>query len=92
MKFVYSGQYTQFMGRVFAFGKPVEITDRATIMALEKNQEFRKVEVIEDEKEEQAPPQTVLSVLSVLSDECPKCGKVVKRGKFMHQKHCKGQK
>ena len=85
MKFVYSGQYTQFMGRVFAIGKPEEITDRATIMALEKNQEFRKVEVIEDEKVQETPK-------TVLSDECPKCGKVVKRGKFMHQKHCKGPK
>lgn len=23
---------------------------------------------------------------------CPKCGRIVKQGKFMHQKHCKGVK
>ena len=88
MKYVYNDTYTQFMGRVFAFGKPVEITDKATIEALDKNPSFRKVEVIEDEKVQETPK----TVLSVLSDECPKCGKVVKRGKFMHQKHCKGPK
>lgn len=83
MKYVYSGSYTQFMGRMFAFGKPVEVTDKATIMALDKNPEFRKVE---DEKVEEAPKAKVL-----IPDECPKCGKTVKRGKFMHQKHCKGK-
>lgn len=82
MKFAYNGKYTQFMGRMFAFGKPVEVTDRATIMALEKNPDFRKVE---DEKE-QAPEAKVL-----IPDECPKCGKTVKRGKYMHAKHCKGK-
>lgn len=83
MKYVYDGAYRSFMGRVFAFGHPVEITDKATMEALDKQPDFRKVE---DEKVQEAPPQTVLS------DECPKCGKVVKRGKFMHQKHCKGGK
>jgi hypothetical protein len=78
MKFVYSGKYTQFMGRVFAFGKPVDVTDKATIAALEKNAEFRKAN--EEKIEETAQ--------TVLSDECPTCGKIVKRGKFMHQKYC----
>jgi hypothetical protein len=82
MKFVYDGKYTQFMGRVFAFGHPVDVTDKATIMALEKKPEFRKVA---DEKEIKETTQ------AVLSDECPKCGKTVKRGKFMHQKHCQGK-
>jgi len=76
MKFVYEGPYTQFMGRMFAFGKPVEVTDRATIAALEKRSDFRKVE----EKTEKLP------------DVCPKCGKTVKRGKVMHAKYCKGAK
>jgi hypothetical protein len=78
MKFVYEGTYTQFMGRMFAFGREVEVTDRATIAALEKRSDFRKV----DEKKIEETAQTVLS------DECPTCGKIVKRGKFMHQKYC----
>ena len=24
------------------------------------------------------------------TDACPKCGKIVKQGKYMHIKHCKG--
>ena len=75
MKFVYEGTYTQFMGRMFAFGQAVDISDRATIAALEKRSDFRKVE----DK-------------AVLSDKCPKCGKTVKRGKYMHQQYCKGGK
>ena len=74
MKFVYEGTYTQFMGRMFAFGREVEVTDRATIAALEKRSDFRKVEKIEE--------------TAVLADECPTCHKIVKRGKFMHQKYC----
>lgn len=81
MKFIYTaGQYTQKLGRMFAFGQPVEVTDKATIMVLEKDPDFKKAE----------SPQEVAK--EVLADECPKCGKVVKRGKFMHQKHCKGSK
>lgn len=76
MKFVYEGTYTEFMGRMFAFGREVEVTDRATIAALEKRSDFRKVEAVMEEKQP-------------LPDACPKCGKIVKRGKFMHQKYCK---
>ena len=84
MKFVCTtSNFRHFMGRLFANGLPTEVTDRATIMALEHNQDFKKVS---DEKAIQETPK------AVLSDECPKCGKVVKRGKFMHQKHCKGLK
>src|SRR3990167_10673108 len=84
MKFVCTtSNFRHLMGRLFANGLPTEVTDRATIMALEHNQDFKKVS---DEKAIQETPKA--PVLSVLSDECPKCGKVVKRGKFMHQKHC----
>lgn len=84
MRYVYDGPYIQIMGRMFAFGKPQEVTDKATIAVLEKRSDFRKVD---DEKEIQKTPEK-----RVLSDECPKCGKIVKRGKFMHQQHCKGGK
>ena len=80
MRYVYSGNFIQYMGRMFAFGKPVEVTDKATIAALEKNPDFRKVE---DEKKIEETPK------AVLSDEFPKCHRIVKRGKFMHQKYCK---
>jgi hypothetical protein len=75
MKYVYNGKYTQFMGRQFAYGNPVEITDRATLEAIAKRPDFAPYEA-------KAP---------VLSDECPKCHRIVKRGKFMHQQHCKGK-
>lgn len=80
MKYAYNGAYREFMGRVFVNGNPVEITDKATMEAISKQPDFVKVE---DEKVEETKTQTVLS------DECPTCGKVVKRGKFMHQKYCK---
>jgi hypothetical protein len=83
MKYVYNGHYTTYLGRVFAYGKPVEVNDRATIQALEKHPDFRK---IEDGKEENQAPSK-----AVLSDICPKCGKTVTRGKVMHQKWCKGK-
>jgi len=83
MKFIYTaGPFKQYLGRMFAFGNPQEVTDRATIAALEKHPDFRKVE---DEKEEDQAPK------AVLSDTCPKCGKTVTRGKVMHQKWCKGK-
>ena len=86
MKFIYTaGQYIQKMGRMFAFGQPVEVTDKATIMALEKDPAFTKLGEIQVEKVQE-------TAQTVLADECPKCGKVVKRGKFMHQKYCKGSK
>ncbi len=43
MKFVYTaGQYTQFMGRMFAFGQPQDITDRATLEAIRKRPDFKE--------------------------------------------------
>lgn len=68
--------YRHFMGRLFQNYQPVEVTDRATIEALEKNRDFVKVE------EEKLEP---------LPDVCPKCGRTVKRGKVMHAKYCKGR-
>lgn len=72
------------MGRLFMNYQPTEIQDKATLMAIENHPDFEKVT---DEEKVQAPAET-----KVLADECPKCGKVVKRGKYMHQKHCKGKK
>jgi hypothetical protein len=79
MKFIYlASNYHHFRGQLFAFKKPTEVTDKATIEALQRNPDFMRV----DETEPQKTP---------MPDECPKCGKVVKRGKYMHQKFCKGK-
>lgn len=76
--------YRHFMGRLFANYLPTEIQDKATLMALQNHPDFER---IEDEKEIEAPTEKVL-----IPDVCPKCGRTVKRGKFMHQKFCKGVK
>jgi hypothetical protein len=45
MRFIYTaGPYTQFMGRTFAFKRATEVTDRATIEALEKHPDFKRVD------------------------------------------------
>ena len=69
--------YRHFRGILFPNYQPVEISDRATIEALEKHRDFAKVEAVEDKPEP-------------LPDVCPKCGRTVKRGKVMHAKYCKG--
>ena len=71
--------YRHFRGLLFQNGRATEVTDQATIEALEKHPDFKKVD---DEKEIQEAPK------EVLTDACPKCGKIVKRGKYMHQKWC----
>ena len=43
MKFVFTGgPYTQFMGRDFAFGKPVDIIDKATLEAIKLRADFKE--------------------------------------------------
>jgi hypothetical protein len=84
VKYVYGGKYIQVMGRMFAFGKPVEVSDEATQRILDERPDFRRVEDAVRKEEGQRQE-------AVLSDECPKCHKIVKRGKFMHQKYCQGE-
>jgi hypothetical protein len=78
MKFIYlASNYHHFRGQLFAFKKPTEVTDKATIAALERNPDFMRVD--EPKQPEKLP------------DVCPKCGRTVKRGKVMHAKFCKGK-
>lgn len=85
MKFVCKTEpYRHFRGVLFAYYRPTEVTDAATIKALEKHPDFRKVE---DEKDTPTPPEKT----KALADECPKCGRIVKRGKYQHQLHCRGK-
>lgn len=83
MKFVYTkGDFAQFRGRTFLWGKPTDITEKATIQALLKNPDYKKV----DDEEKKAAPAPVL----IDQYACPKCGKSVPRGMFMHKRHCRG--
>ena len=77
MRYVYTGgAYRQFRGYVFANGLPTTVSDRATLEAIAKDPTFRAAE--------DAPPQD--------PDGCPKCGKVIKQGRYMHVKFCRGVK
>ena len=80
---------------------PTDIKDKATIEALMLHQDFERVDdkpLDEDPEGGATTPQTppVASNLEApdkpkitdLTDLCPKCGKKVKRGKFLHQKWC----
>ena len=60
MKYVFTGTYTQFMGRLFAFGQPQDITDRATLEAIRKRPDFKEYQNPEERSdppvaESQAP-------------------------------------
>ena len=63
MKYVYEGQYKEFRGHVFANGKPVTITDRGTLEAIEKNISFRRYD---EEIERQETTEEVLTARPVL--------------------------
>ena len=103
MKFIcITEPYRHFRGWLFAYGKPTDVTDRATIAALERHPDFMRVDEKPSEEglEEGATtplPDPVASSLGdpgkpKIPDICPKCGKTVKRGKFMHQRFCRGKK
>lgn len=58
MRFIYkSGQFTTFMGRMFAFKKPTEVNDKATQEALLKHPDFMRVD--DEEKKTEAAPQVL---------------------------------
>lgn len=88
-RYVFDGAYREFRGYVFANRKPVTITDAATLEAVKHDYSFRKVE---DEKvqETQAAAPVLEREPAMSYDACPKCGRVVKQGKYLHVKHCKG--
>lgn len=83
MKYIYSGKYIQVAGRMFAFGKPVEVNDKATQRILDGRPDFRRLEdAVREETQGTGQGKAVLG--------CPKCGKQIKRGLVMHMKWCKG--
>lgn len=73
-----------FRGYVFLKGTPVEIKDRCTADLLSKDNAFRR---IEDEKVEETAEETRV----LASDACVKCGKVVRQGRYMHERYCRGR-
>jgi hypothetical protein len=81
MRYVYTGgNYREFRGYVFCHGKPVTIKDRGTLAAIARERDF----------EEYHEPEPVLPEPVVDPDACPKCGRIVKQGRYMHIKYCEG--
>ena len=90
MRYIYTGgPYRQFRGYVFIGQTPVEITDRGTLLAIERMHDFRlkQEEHHEDYKEEKTEAKT-----EVLKGKlCAKCGKAIPKGWYFHQKWCNGK-
>jgi Zn finger protein HypA/HybF involved in hydrogenase expression len=80
MKFIYDGEYKEFRGHVFKWGKPTTVEDKATQEILLKDPLFWRC----DETPEEKP------VLDRYA--CPKCGRHVRQGHYMHVKYCRGPK
>jgi len=96
-QFVCQDEYRQFRGYVFAWNKPVTVTDRATIEACRQDPSFKEISAAQVPQQDGSPtgygsvkPNVVPA--SADSDACPKCGKVFKRGRYFHEKYCKGAK
>ena len=98
MKYIYTlGPWKEFYGYIFWDGKPTEVTDRATLERLQKEDGFKAVEVEEvpiqpqetqDGEVQEGQGQASSPVLK--GKECNKCHKLIPRGWYMHQKWCKG--
>lgn len=83
MRFVQDKEQVRwFLGRMFLRGQPVEVTDRGTIEALSKDSFFRRCD--EEVKRQETRSE------GLLENQCKKCFKVVKQGRYMHERFCKG--
>jgi len=88
MKFAYvGGPYKEYRGYIFSYGNPTDVADKATIEALSVNPLYRRIENALRKEEGQAPAE---EVNEGSENACPKCGKIVTRGKHIHVKYCKG--
>lgn len=77
MKFIYTGGELQYFdGLEFFGGVPVDVENQATIDRLKRKDDF--MEVVETA----SPPSDPKG--------CPKCGRVIGRGRVIHEKYCKG--
>jgi len=88
MRYIYTGgEYREFRGYVFIGERPVTITDKATLAAICRMHDFKPAE----ETHEEEKTETKTEVLkATVKGGCPKCGKVLARGMFMHQRWCRG--
>ena len=78
-QYIYNGKYREFRGYVFCNGNPVTVTDRGTLEAIEKDETFIKVDAIQEKE-----------AVATAEAGCPKCGRVLGRGRAIHIKFCKG--
>lgn len=62
MKYVSDEQYRTFRGYVFWQGKPVDVTDKATLAAIQREPGFRRYE---DPAQVPQPPAAPRSVLTL---------------------------
>ena len=86
MKYVFDGNYAQFRGYVFSHGKPTEITDVGTLEEIKRHPAFKPfVEVCINTHSEPVP-----FPFETKPDPkaCPKCGRVIGRGRYFHVKYC----
>jgi hypothetical protein len=78
-QYIFNGKYREFRGYVFCNGNPVTIKDRGALEAIKKDPSFIKVD-----------PAQERELIATAEQGCPKCGKVIGRGRTMHVKYCKG--
>ena len=85
MKFVYDGPGARtFRGYFFWNRNPVEVTDRATLAAIEREPEFRR---IDEERQDALQDATKEEKVN----GCPKCGRALPtRGAHNHIRFCRG--
>ncbi len=84
-KYYFDGTYREFRGRVFWNKKPVTITDHVTLDAIKHDpafKEYREPEPLVEEIHEDPITNP---------DACPKCGRIVRQGRYAHVKYCEGR-
>ena len=93
MKFIHTGgNATDIDGYTFFFKNPVDITNANTIDKLLKNPNFKVWEEKFEPLKTEAKPEAKPEVKTEHYPACKKCGKEFKRGLFVHEKYCKGNK
>jgi PHP family Zn ribbon phosphoesterase len=89
MKFVHIGGDIRFIdGNMFLFKNAVDVVNKSTIEKLLKDPDF---EVYQEATLFQEKKETKKEEKKENPDACPKCGRVIKQGKYLHAKHCKGK-
>ena len=83
------GDFAQYRGHVFLYGKPTRIDDMATVNALKRHPAFEEVtDEVDEAPQRQVENTAEAEILN--KNACPKCGRIVTHGKYLHQKYCQG--